>query len=82
MTAQTAVVATTADPVLAHVWHGLLVAAGIPAEIYGEQVSAVYPGMAHLATISLLVRTEDLGRAREILADAERNAAEASLPGE
>lgn len=82
MTAGTAVVATTPDPLLAHVWRDVLAAAGIPSEIYGDHCSAVYPGMAHLATISLLVRADDLERARAALAEAERDASAAVLPGE
>ncbi len=81
MTAGTAVCATTPDPLLAHIWRDVLATAGIPSEIYGEHLSTVYPRMAHLATISLIVRAEDLERAREALAEAEHRASEAGLPG-
>jgi hypothetical protein len=67
-------VATTAtDIVLASVIKGVLETAGIDAVLSGTDMGAVYPGTS-MATISVLVREEDLVRARDVLAQFENGA--------
>jgi hypothetical protein len=68
---KTAVVATTTDYLLAHVWCDLLESAGIPAEVFGESIGAVYPGLPLLATLSVAVHTNDALRAHALLAEME-----------
>jgi hypothetical protein len=76
MSGGTAIVATTTDYVLAHVWRDVLSEAGIPAQILGEGMSSVYPGIPGIAGVRLMVREEDVLRAREALARAELGAQE------
>jgi len=64
----TRVLARLHDPVLATVWRDLLVSAGIPAEVTGRNMNAVYGG---LPAVTLIVRDEDYDEARRLIADVE-----------
>jgi len=61
-------VATTAPDIgLASILKGFLEAAGVPAELRGSGMSGVYPGLQGMGTVDVLVRAEDLARAKELL---------------
>lgn len=56
-------------PVEAHILKNQLEAAGIPAAVFNENFSTIYPFAAQLTGgVHLKVRAEDLERAQEILA--------------
>lgn len=56
-------------PVEAHILKSQLEAAGIPAAVFNENFSTIYPFAAQLTGgVFLKVRSEDLERAQEILA--------------
>lgn len=60
-------------PLEAHILKNQLEAAGIPAAVFNENFSTIYPFAAQLTGgVQLKVRAEDLERAREVLADQPR----------
>jgi hypothetical protein len=57
-------------PMEAHILKSQLEAAGIPAAVFHENFSTIYPFAAQLTGgVELKVRAQDLERAQEILAD-------------
>ncbi len=60
------VVTSTTDFGLANILKGVLESAGIEAELSGAGLENVYPGTT-MATIDVLVRPEDLDRARDLV---------------
>jgi hypothetical protein len=71
----TKVLARTTDPILATVWRDLLVSAGVPAEVTGRAMNAVYADIPSLGTVEVIVRDEDYDEARLLLADVQAGAA-------
>ncbi len=71
----TRVVATLTDPILATVWRDLLVSAGIPAEVMGRAMNAVYAYIPSMGAVTIIVRDEDYDEARLLLADVQAGAA-------
>jgi hypothetical protein len=69
------VVASLVDPVLATIWRDLLMSAGIPAELTGRAMSAVYAYIPSMGAITIIVRDEDYDEARRLLADLQADAA-------
>lgn len=58
-------------PVEAHILKGKLEAAGIPAAVFNENFSTIYPFAAQLTGgTQLKVRAQDLERAKELLASS------------
>ncbi len=63
---------TVPDAVIANIIQGVLAAEGIEAFIHGEQAAALQlPIACGLVGVKLRVRSKDLVRAQEILADFE-----------
>jgi hypothetical protein len=71
----TRVLARLTDPILATVWRDLLVSAGIPAEVTGRAMNAVYAYIPSMGDVELIVRDEDYDEARRLLADVQAGAA-------
>ena len=64
-------------PVEAHILKSQLEASGVPAAVFNENFSTIYPFAAQLTGgVELKVRAQDLERAQEILADRPRLSAE------
>ncbi len=70
-------VTTTTDFGLANILKGVLESAGIEVALSGSDLENVYPG-TELAAIQLLVRPDDIDRARDLLAQVETQ----GVPGE
>lgn len=62
------VVATYPSISEAALHRGVLEAAGIAAEIFTDDMGGMYPQMQNITGVRLMVRREDLERAREVLA--------------
>jgi hypothetical protein len=71
----TRVLATLPDPILATVWRDLLVSAGIPAEVTGRAMNAVYAHIPAISAVQIIVRDEDYDEARRLLAEMQADAA-------
>lgn len=68
----TTIVAETTNLVIATSWKALLDGAGIDADVMGADLESVWDGLApSLACYRILVPTEDAGRARELIDDAD-----------
>jgi len=68
MHARLVTVARTPDQFLAAVWLSVLESAGIDAELHGAAMGGVYSGIGQVASVSVVVREEDLEEARALLA--------------
>ena len=64
-------------PMEAHILKGQLEAAGIPAAVFNENFSTIYPFAAQLTGgVQLKVRASDVEQAKEILGDRPHLASE------
>lgn len=70
MSEETAVAATFPYRHEAEFAHATLQAAGIESVVLADDAGGAYAGMSFSSEIRLLVRTEDLQAARDVLADA------------
>lgn len=70
------VVATTPDAMLAAIWKGVLETAGIEAVVTGDDLQMAWgSGMSGMKpAVAILVRAEDLDRARAALQEAQTDA--------
>ena len=70
------VVATTPDAMLAAIWKGVLETAGIEAVVTGDDLQMAWgTGLSGMKPeVSVLVKTEDLDRARAALREAQADA--------
>jgi hypothetical protein len=74
--------ARTTNVVVASVWREILVANGIRAEVGGTAAAtSVYSMMPMLSQIDVFVFEEDADRARELIDEAEREAASEDRSG-
>jgi hypothetical protein len=76
MTDRVVSVARTTNVVVASIWREILIANGIRAEVGGTAAAtSVYAMMPMLSQIDVFVFEEDADRARELIEQAEREAA-------
>jgi hypothetical protein len=76
-------VATTAPDIgLASIIKGMLESAGIDVVLRDGGVQSVYPGVAGIGEIDVLVPHEDLALAKELIASAEDDDLEFEAPAE